>query len=80
MNDRAGSRWAWPPRRWPGGLAWGLWALTLGGLAGAVWLDRLLRQDGFPELAFLGGGSTAAAMTPPAPWTASRPASATRST
>ena len=62
MSDRAGSRWAWPPRRWPGGLAWGLWALTLGGLAGTVWLDRLLRQDGFPELAFLGGGNVTFAM------------------
>ena len=33
-----------------------------GGLAGTVWLDRLLRQDGFPELAFLGGGNVTFAM------------------
>ena len=41
------------PRRWPAGLAWALWALTLLGLAATVWLDRLLRQAGRPELAAL---------------------------
>jgi hypothetical protein len=34
------------PRRWPAGLAWALWALTLVGLLATVWLDRLLRQAG----------------------------------
>jgi len=37
------------------GLAWGLWALTLAGLGGSLWLDALLRRDGYPELAFLLG-------------------------
>jgi hypothetical protein len=41
------------PRRWPAGVAWALWALTLLGLAATVWLDRLLRQAGRPELAAL---------------------------
>jgi hypothetical protein len=43
------------PGRWPAGLAWALWALTLLGLAATVWLDRLLRQAGLPELTFLWG-------------------------
>jgi hypothetical protein len=43
------------PGRWPAGLAWALWALTLLGLAATVWLDRLLRQAGLPELTFLLG-------------------------
>jgi hypothetical protein len=42
--------------RWPAVLAWALWTLTLLGLAATVWLDALLRQAGFPELAFLLGG------------------------
>ena len=62
MNDHAGSPRAWPRRWWPGGLAWGLWALTVLGLAATVWLDRLLRQDGYPELAYLGGGNVTFAM------------------
>ena len=41
------------PRRWPAGLAWALWALTLLGPAATVWLDRLLRQAGRAELAAL---------------------------
>jgi signal transduction histidine kinase len=36
-------------------LAWALWALTLLGLAAALWLDRLLGQTGYAELAFLWG-------------------------
>jgi hypothetical protein len=36
--------------RWAPGLAWLLWALTLSGLAAALWLDRLLRRAGHPEL------------------------------
>ena len=43
-------------RWWPAGLAWALWASTLLGLALTVWLDRLLLEDGYPELAFLVGG------------------------
>jgi hypothetical protein len=39
------------PGRWAPGLAWLLWALTLAGLAAALWLDHLLRQAGHPELA-----------------------------
>ena len=38
------------PRRWAPGLAWPLWALTLSGLAAALWLDHLLRQAGRPDL------------------------------
>jgi hypothetical protein len=37
-------------RRWAPGLAWLLWALTLSGLAGALWLDHLLRRAGRPDL------------------------------
>jgi hypothetical protein len=38
------------PRRWAPGLAWLLWALTLAGLAAALWLDWLLRRAGRPDL------------------------------
>ena len=56
------ARAAWP-RWWPGGLAWALWTLTLLGLSATVWLDALLRQAGFPELAFLlGGGNVTGAV------------------
>src|SRR5512132_4720220 len=41
------------PRRWPAGLAWGLWALTRRGLVATAWLDRRLRQAGWAELAAL---------------------------
>jgi hypothetical protein len=41
------------PRRWPAGLAWALWALTVLGLLATAWLDRLLRQAGRPDLAAL---------------------------
>jgi hypothetical protein len=41
--------------RWPFGLAWALWALTLLGLAATLWLDRLLGQAGYPGLAYLWG-------------------------
>ena len=34
-------------------LAWGLWALAMLALAAVVWLDRLLRQAGRPDLALL---------------------------
>ncbi len=37
-------------RRWPGVLAWTLWALALLGLAATVWLHRLLVQAGRPDL------------------------------
>jgi hypothetical protein len=36
-------------------VAWGLWALTMVGLGATLWLDALLRRDGYPELAFLLG-------------------------
>ena len=37
--------------RWrAAGVAWGLWTLTLLGLAATAWLDQLLRQAGRPEL------------------------------
>ena len=50
---------AWPAgaRRWPVGLAWALWGLTLLGLAVAARFDQLLRQVGLPELALLTGGN-----------------------
>jgi hypothetical protein len=32
-----------PGRRWPGGLAWALWALAMLGLASVPWFDHLLR-------------------------------------
>jgi hypothetical protein len=54
MSAAAGKAW---PRWWPAGLAWALWALTLLGLAATLWLDGLLRQAGYPELAILGGGN-----------------------
>src|SRR5215217_7854119 len=45
------------PRRWAAGLAWGLWALAMIGLAVVPWLDSLLRQAGRPDLAALVPGS-----------------------
>jgi hypothetical protein len=44
-----------PRKRWARGLAWGLWALTLLGLGATLWLDALLRRDGYPDLAYLLG-------------------------
>jgi hypothetical protein len=41
------------PRRWPDGLGWALWALTLLAVPAVAWLDHLLRQAGRPELAWL---------------------------
>jgi len=41
------------PRRWPGVLAWAVWALTVLGLAVAAWLAQLQRQAGSPETAWL---------------------------
>ena len=38
------------PRRWPGVVAWGLWALVMLGLAVVRWMDELLRQAGRPDL------------------------------
>jgi hypothetical protein len=37
-------------RRWPGVLAWGLWALVLLAFTPALWLGHLLRQAGRPDL------------------------------
>jgi hypothetical protein len=36
--------------RWASRLAWLLWALSMSGLAAALWLDQLLRRAGRPEL------------------------------
>ena len=41
------------PRRWPMGLAWVLWVLTLLSLPVVVWLDQLLRRAGLAELSTL---------------------------
>ena len=41
------------PRSWPGLLAWAVWALTMLGLAAALWLNQLQRQAGSPETAWL---------------------------
>ena len=38
------------PGRWAPGLAWLLWALSMSGLAAALWLDQLLRRAGRPDL------------------------------
>jgi hypothetical protein len=38
------------PRRWLAGLAWGLWALAMLGLAAVPWTDRLLIRAGRAEL------------------------------
>jgi hypothetical protein len=46
------ARPAWP-RWWPSVLVWALWVLTVLGLAATAWLDRLLHQDGRPELTAL---------------------------
>jgi hypothetical protein len=46
-------------RWWPAGVAWGLLALTLLGLGATLWLDALLRRDGYPELAYLLGTGNA---------------------
>jgi hypothetical protein len=52
--------------RWPAGLAWSLFALVLLVLATFPWLDRLIRQAGRADLAFLSAFSvppTVAALT-----------------
>jgi hypothetical protein len=41
------------PRRWPGVVAWVLWALTMLGIPVIAWLDHLSRQAGRPDLAQL---------------------------
>jgi hypothetical protein len=45
------------PHRWPIGLAWALWALTLLALPVVAWLDQLLRQAGLGELTILQAAS-----------------------
>jgi hypothetical protein len=45
------------PRRWLAGLAWGLWALAMLGLAVVPWIDRLTIRAGRPDLAQLVPGS-----------------------
>jgi hypothetical protein len=49
MAVTSAARLAWP-RRWPGVLAWTLWALALLALVAAVWLHNLLVQAGRPDL------------------------------
>jgi hypothetical protein len=44
-------------RRWPGVLAWTLWALTLLALPVVGWLDQLLRRAGLAELTILGAAN-----------------------
>jgi hypothetical protein len=39
-----------PPRWWPAGLAWALWALAMLGIAAGLWWDHLLRQAGRTDL------------------------------
>ena len=38
------------PRRWPGVVAWTLWALAMVAWLVIPWLDQLLRQAGRPDL------------------------------
>jgi hypothetical protein len=45
------------PRRWAAGLAWGLWALAILGLAVVPWMDRLIIRAGRPDLAAFVPGS-----------------------
>src|SRR5215211_5456012 len=45
------------PRRWLAGLAWGLWALVMLGLAVVPWMDRLMIRAGRPDLAQLVPGA-----------------------
>ena len=45
------------PRGWLAGLAWGLWALAMLGLAVVPWMDSLLRQAGRPDLVVLVPGN-----------------------
>jgi hypothetical protein len=49
---RALDRTGWS-RRWPATLAWTVWALTLGGLAGTLWVDRLMGRAGRADMAAL---------------------------
>jgi hypothetical protein len=48
MTTTSGTRTGWAGR-WPAGLAWALWALTLAGLAANLWIDRLMGQAGGAE-------------------------------
>jgi hypothetical protein len=43
------ARWA-RPRRWPGVVAWTVWALTMVACLVIPWLDQQLRQAGRPDL------------------------------
>jgi hypothetical protein len=38
------------PGRWPGTVAWTLWALAMVACLVVPWLDRLLRQAGRPDV------------------------------
>ena len=39
------------PRRWPGAVAWTLWALAMAACLVIPWLDQQLRRAGRPDLA-----------------------------
>jgi hypothetical protein len=56
MAVTPGVRSAWA-RRWPAGLAWALWVLTMLCVVVIAWLDHRLRQAGRPDLAQLGAGA-----------------------
>jgi hypothetical protein len=45
------------PRRWPGALAWALWALAMLGIPAVAWSDHLLRQAGRSDLVQLTPGT-----------------------
>ena len=46
-------------RRWPGVLAWALWALTLLGIPVVIWLDHLVGEAGKADLSGLSRSSVA---------------------
>jgi hypothetical protein len=50
------------PRRWPGVVAWTLWALTMVGIPVVAWSDHLLRQAGRPDLVQLTPGAVPAVL------------------
>jgi hypothetical protein len=51
------------PLRWPGVLAWTLWALAMLAFPAIAWSDHLLRQAGRPDLVQLTPGTTSPVLT-----------------
>jgi hypothetical protein len=47
---RTRATWRYNFRRWPGAVAWALWALAILGVATVPWFDHLLRQAGRSDL------------------------------